>query len=287
MVKCLGEKIALEKYMSEFLYKLTCAMAVEMEEPKPFGTLHLIFLLISVPLIIFAAWKLRKLSDKGADRLLFFVGLFLAVTEIFKQIYYYYQMADGSYYWTKFPFQLCSVPMYLCLMMPLLKKGKIKDGICDFMMSYNMLGGLMTILYPATIFTSKILFNMHSLIWHALLVFVGLFLTFSRRGGGGIKKYVGATFTFLGLCALAFTMNLTLGQIAEARDQSFNMFYIGPGISDIVVFSDIGEKFGWWVGTLAYIPAVCLGSFLIYLLFDFIGRKTNEASQRKIAQATE
>ena len=65
MVECHGEKIALEKYMSEFLYKLTCAMAVEMEEPTPFGALHLIFLLISVPLIIFAAWKLRKISDKG------------------------------------------------------------------------------------------------------------------------------------------------------------------------------------------------------------------------------
>ena len=87
-----------------------------METPKPYGTFHLLFTFIGIPLVIFIAFLLRKLNDKQNRILLFCVGIFLLLTEVYKQLFYYFVIHGGTYYplWI-LPFQLCSVPMYLCI----------------------------------------------------------------------------------------------------------------------------------------------------------------------------
>jgi hypothetical protein len=50
------------------------------------------------------------------------------------------------------------------------------------------------------------------------------------------------------------------------------MFFVGPSNSSLAVFSWISETFGWYVSTLLYIPSVCLGAYLFFLLFKYITR---------------
>ncbi len=66
-----------------------------------------------------------------------------------------------------------------------------------------------------------------------LLVFVGLFLCVSKRGGNQKSDYASATWIFTLLCGVAFALNCIV-QFGIGRDM--NMFFVGPGNSPIIVF---------------------------------------------------
>ena len=107
-----------------------------MEPPPAYGAFHILFTLIGFAVCGLLAWKLRNVSDKIANRILFLCGLVLSLSEVFKQFFCYYVIADGTYHWGEFPFQLCSIPMYLCLVTPWLKPGKPRRALYSFMVLY-------------------------------------------------------------------------------------------------------------------------------------------------------
>lgn len=261
-------------HLYEFLDQLLTATAWKMNDPPSYGVFHLTFLTVGLILSVFAAWRLRKLGDKGNRILLLSVGIFLMVAEVYKQLFYYFYMEDGSYAWWIFPFQLCSVPMYMCVIAPLLKPGRVQKSMYNFMMIYNLLGGFISFLEPSGLLHGYLTLTLHSCTWHMLLVFVGLYLCFSGRAGFEMKDYRSATGTFLLLCVVAFCINLIFWDVSGG---TINMFFIGPKNSPLIVFSDIAEAFGWYVGTALYIPSVCLGAFLIFLPMHHFGLKRQKA----------
>ena len=147
-----------------------------MEKPKAYGLFHLCFMLIGFFLCGFLAWKLRNLGEKGTRRVLLTVGVFLAVSEIYKQLFYTYVIGGGHYQWWIFPFQLCSIPMYFCLILPFIKQGKISRAMYTFLMTYNFLGGMISFFEPSGLFHEYWTLTLHALIWHMMLVFLGLLL---------------------------------------------------------------------------------------------------------------
>ena len=256
--------------MDAILNDFMQATAWTMEKPAAYGPFHLGFALIGFALSIFIAWKLRNVGEKGNRIVLTCCGGFLLLTEIYKQLFYYYFIGGGSYQWWIFPFQMCSVPMYLCLIAPWLKKGKVQQGMYNFMMTFNLLGGLMAFIEPSGIVHEYWTLTLHAFIWHMMLVFVGLYLGFSNRGGKTMKDYRLAIVTFVILCVIAFGFNLALSQVSGG---SVNNFYIGPAISPLAVFKDIATNYGWYVCTLLYIPSVSLGAFLLFLPFHLHYKK--------------
>ena len=240
-------------------------------EPFPaYGAFHILYTLIGFALCALAAWKLRRISDKAAGWMLFGLGLLLAVSEVLKQLFYFFVMRDNSYSWGDFPFQLCSIPMYMCLIVPWLKPGKLQRGMFSFMVLYNLLGGAISFTEPSGLLLDHWFLTIHALIWHMLLVFIGLFVCFSKRGGNRRSDYVGATWTFIALCGIAFSLNcfvqLVLGE-------SMNMFFVGPGNSPIIVFAQFSEWFGWYINTPIYIFAVCLGAYMVFCLIYYLENK--------------
>lgn len=233
-------------------------------EPFPsYGAFHILYTLIGFALCGFLAWKLRKVSDKTANRLLFIIGLVLAVGEILKQLFCTFLPQDNHYSWGDFPFQLCSIPIYLCLIAPCLKPGKLQRGMYSFLVLYNLLGGAIAFTEPSGLLLDRWFLTAHALLWHMTLVFIGLFLCFSKRGGNQRSDYVGATWTFIVLCGIAFGLNCFV-QFGLGKDM--NMFFVGPGESPIIVFKQFSQWFGWYINTPIYIFAVCLGAYLIFLL---------------------
>lgn len=253
-----------------WLEKLIEATAWQMEKPKAYGTFHLLFMLIGFTICAIVAWKLRRVGEKGNRIILLSVGIFLLISELYKQLLYYYYLSDHTYAWWIFPFQLCSVPMYLCIIAPLLKPCKAQKAMYSFMMIYNLLGGAIAFTEPSGLLHSYWTLTLHSLIWHMLIVFVGLYLAFSGRGGHETADYWSATKTFLLLCLIAFCLNLIFRDISNGR---MNMFFVGPSNSSIIVFKQISESFGWYWSTALYIPAVCLGAYLCFLPTHLIGQK--------------
>ena len=92
--------------------KLLEITAIKMIPPKPYGMFHITFFVLSIVLSCILANKLKDVSDRKNKKILFFTGLFLLVIEVYKELFYYFVVNNGSYDFSIFPFQLCDVPMY-------------------------------------------------------------------------------------------------------------------------------------------------------------------------------
>lgn len=257
----------------ELMDRFMVATSWEMTSPRPYGAFHLIFTFVGLALSIFLAYKLRGLGDRGHRTVLFCTGMLLILTELYKQGFYYCYLESHKYNFGIFPFHLCSVPMYLCIIAAFIKPGKLRDGICGFMSTYNLLGGIMAFIEPSGINHSYVTLTLHAYVWHMSLVFIGIYLIASGHFAKTKKDYMGATVTFVVLCAVAFIINVSLWKVS---DGGINMFFVGPRNSSLVVFKWISEKFGWYVSTLLYIPTVAAGAYLIYLPAHMWGKRKRE-----------
>ena len=70
--------------MAEAFFQAT---AWTMDTPKPYGAFHLVLTVLGVSLSIFLARKFSFPERKaGPDTILFLCGLFLGLTELYKQL---------------------------------------------------------------------------------------------------------------------------------------------------------------------------------------------------------
>ena len=238
-------------------------MAWPMQKPPSYGAFHLLFTFIGFTVCGLTAWKLRHASDKTAGRVLFGCGLFLSLSEVLKQFFYYFAMEDNCYSWGDFPFQLCSVPMDMCLIVPWLKAGKVRRGMYSFMVLYNLLGGAISFAEPSGLLHSYWFLTIHACLWHMMLVFVGLFVCFSKRGGCLREDYKNATGAFIAMCGIAFGLNCF---VQYGLGEQMNMFFVGPGNSPLAVFKQFSEWFGWYVNTPIYMFALALGAYIVFCI---------------------
>jgi uncharacterized membrane protein YwaF len=250
--------------------KLMAATAWEMTPPPAYGAFHLSFTFVGVALSFLLAYKLRNLGERGHKAVLFCSSMFLIITEIYKQCFYYFYRENHEYNYGIFPFQLCSVPMYLCIIAVFLKPGPVQNGIYGFMTTYNLLGGLMAFIEPSGISHAYWTLTLHAYLWHMTLIFIGVYLIMSGRCAKTKKDFLYAALTFVVLCAVAFCINLIFW---DASGGDINMFFVGPRVSSLAVFKDIAKNFGWYVSTALYIPVVTLGAFLIFLPAHIYAKK--------------
>lgn len=261
-----------------FLKLFIESTAWTMEKPKAYGAFHLIFTFVGLAVCILLAYVLRKTGKRGNRIVLTSVGVFLLLTEIYKQLFYYYHIGEGSYQWWIFPFQLCSVPMYLCLIAPWLKEGKVQAAMYHFMTTFNLLGGIMAFAEPSGIIHGYWTLTLHAFVWHMMLIFVGLYLIASGRGAKTVKDYLSSVVLFLVLAVIAFAINLLFWDVSGG---TIKMFYVGPAISPLAVFKDIATNCGWYVNTPIYLVAVSLGAFLIFLPVYLRERRKEKALSKK------
>ncbi|MBQ9748892.1 MAG: YwaF family protein [Clostridia bacterium] len=247
--------------MGDWIEAMMAATAWGMEKPEAYGPFHLIATGIGLALSIFLAYRLRGISERGNRILLFSVGMFLLLTEAYKQLFHTFYLSEHTYNYSIFPFQLCSVPMYLCIITAFLKDGRLRQGMFHFMTTYNLLGGLISFAEPSGLSHAYVTLTLHAFVWHMTLVFVGLYLIASGRYAKTWADYRSATVTFLVLAVIAFGINLIFWEPSGGK---INMFFVGPRNSSLAVFKDIAKAYGWYVSTALYLPAVCLGALLVF-----------------------
>ncbi len=272
-------------WLEEFI--VSTHKAVE-NRPEPYGVFHLTFVAVSLLLIVFACYLMRKSSDRTFRAVMFTVGSALLLSEVYKQLYYYYAAGGAGYDWYIFPFQLCSVPMYLSIVVGCMKKNKVRDTLCEYLASLGLLGGIMAYVEPSGILNGHYFTLIHSCLWHAFLIFIALYIIFTNNACRRLENYGRAILVLLGVIATATVLNITF------RDKpNFNMCYISPFYNTpLAVFSSFDEIFKGMLGELPgrivsiaiYVVALIVGGLLVYTVSYFIKRKLTvkkETNQRR------
>ena len=134
----------------------------EMVEPVAFGWFHILCLTLTT-IVIFILFKRRKYhSEKQLKIVLSIYGIIALVLEILKQLIWSFNydsvtnVITWDYEWYSFPFQLCTTPIFVCLIALFLKKGRFRDSLLSYMAYVTILGSISTVLIPDSGFVNAI-----------------------------------------------------------------------------------------------------------------------------------
>ncbi|MEG1752170.1 MAG: YwaF family protein [Clostridia bacterium] len=259
-----------------WLENLLVKLNAQMPLVTPYGWFHLLCLGIIIIGCVLLGVFAKKLSDKQNKILLITFGLILIIFEIYKQLLYSYFPSSGewSYNWYFFPFQFCSVPMYLMLISGIVPKGKFQNMLNAFLATYGLLAGLLVMLSPGDVFGTTIGMNIQTVVWHGSMVMVGVYLLASGRIELKHKTIFKALYVFL-VC-------IVIAQIFNLVDKNLNMFLISPyNGCNLPVLSTIFKNCPYLIFLLIYILAFSLGAYIVLLFAMMIKLIKNKTMQRK------
>ena len=153
----------------------------------------------------------------------FYCGLLMLFSEVWKQWCLTYILNNGHYNWWYFPFQLCSIPMYICLILPWIRSPQIYDAFLTFLMDFGMLGGIFAFCDTSGMYYHYPPLTIHSFAWHILLIILGLYAGFTIGKNISIRNYLKSAGIYLICCVIATIWNLLFHPYGN-----INMFYISP-----------------------------------------------------------
>lgn len=246
-----------------------------MTPPSLYGPFHLLFFLFGSVLAVLIAYVLAKRLrihaasyDTHFNQVLFITGLLLIIGELYKQSMYYFVIHPHTYDWWLFPFQLCSLPMYLCPLLFLIHTPEKHRLFCTFLLDFNMMGAVATFIDPSGIFHKYWTLTLHGILWHLILIFIGFFILFSNKADLSFRGFMDTLPIFACFCLIAEFLNMLLHNY-----DNINLFYISPwSPSTQLIFRDIDKIFGRPAGIGIYILAMTAGAALIHRLAGLLSR---------------
>lgn len=205
-------------------------------------------------------------SRAYSERFLFYSGLLLALSEIWKQLTLTFTLGSGHYNWWYFPFQLCSVPMYLLLLLPLFHVSHFKRVFYTFIMDFSLLSGIGAFLDTSGMHYPLFSLTCHSYLWHIILIIIGTFCGLSGSADYTWRGFRASAFLFAGFCSVATIINLIVGQ-----NHDINMFYISPYYPMTqAIIKDLTASFPRPFCIFCYLGVILLCALLLHFLWQRI-----------------
>ncbi len=176
-----------------------------------------------------------------------------------------------SFQWYIFPFQLCTMPLYIALICLFLKKCKLRDYLLSFVSLYTWIASLMVILMPDSCFTNQVIININTMYIHCFAFVFASFIIINEEVRFNFKTVIHSFFVFLVFVFIALMLNIIVYKSGVLNGQVFNMFYISPYFPcSLPVFSQIYEAVPYPVFLIIYILSLFIGLIIIYYLIKLI-----------------
>ncbi len=233
-------------------------LAIPMKQLKPYTLQHLEIAIVVVVLALAFAFLFAKTNVSRSGVITVF-GVFLLLMEIVKQCLLTY--VRGSYSWSDFPWQLCSIPMYVCLIYPHLKKGR--ETAEHFLMVFGFLGGVMSLIFPQSSFYSYLLLTIQSLAWHGILLMLSGYLMMSTSKSRSVGAFRPVAIWYLVTAAVAVLINFFTAGISKGES---NMFFLGPNNPATYILNAIYASYGWIVETVAMVLVTLAAAFIVFFV---------------------
>lgn len=251
----------------------------QIEEPLPYGLFHFLSFLIMIFMMIFIIIQIRKNKDKTMKIVLLLFSIIFIVLEILKQGLYTY-VGEG-YRWYAFPFQFCSMPIYITPLTLIFKNQKIKSALYSFLGFFGLLGGLSVMLYPADVFTKELFISIQTMVHHGLMVILGVSLIVANYVKLNINSFFSSFFVFGITVLIALGLNITFNFVL-AEGTTFNMFFISPyGENHLPVYNLIQAKAPYIVFLISYVFGFGLGAFIVMHTAKFIKLFSSNLKRKK------
>lgn len=246
-------------------------LAWMMDAPPLFGELHLFLAVLYISFSVLLAHFAVRLSFNERIRLFSFTGWVLLASEVFKQVFVYQVVCGGVCNLWYLPFQLCSVPMYLCILLPFLNEKNQKTAL-TFMLGYTFVSAVATFIYPEDILRPYIILTIHGFDWHAVLLFISLTIGLSGMADLSFRGFIRSTYLFLGLCVIAIMINIITEYACVSLGSGHgyaNMFYLSPyHPSGQPIVGNVEDTLGRIPAMILYIMAVIAAAGLTDYVFS-------------------
>ncbi len=236
--------------------------------PVRFGTFHLASLAVIFCLAALMVVFRRRLprGERHLRRALVIFGVGLLLLEIGKQLTYSYTPSVGwDYNWNRFPFQFCSVPIYVAIVGMCLPRCRARQAILAFLATYSPVAGCSVLFYPAPdVFHEIVFLNVHTMLWHGGMLLFGLYLWLTEAVLPTKQTALSAALVYLPMPVVALVLNEVEHLTHFAGDYAFNLFYISRhGYCMIPVLSWVQEHALYPVFFLSYVALLGMGGVLV------------------------
>ena len=237
--------------------------------PGMFSWFHLLSLALMV-LMTVAVCKIwgTKHDPKVERRVIGVFAALLVLCEVFKQLFWF--AFYGYYRWEIFPFQFCSVPIYISVFAALVPSDKVREVCYRFLAFFGIIGGIAVMAVPtAVLYTYFVSISIHSMVWHAILITMGAFLIVSRGYGRNFKELLAPFIMYLGCIVTAIIGNilvykLHLGTDACQPGDNLSMFYISPYYPTQLPVLGIVQEFSYPLFVVCYIAFFSALTLLVW-----------------------
>ncbi len=260
--------LAAEKNVNTF-EKIVAFLGKTAERPKPYGTFHVVSLIIILAACAVVILLRARITDKVIAYAMLISGIIMFVFEVYKQVVMSYNPVNDTwkYPWYIFPFQFCSTPIYLtfiAFVMYKIRKREAFKTLSAFLGTYSLIGAF-TVLFVGTqsVLSNEIGINIQSMLHHGIMFVLAVMILSSGTVSFNVKTGVNTFKIFTILVVIAIFLNKIYGNGKE-----FDMFYLAPDSTFVYpVFNKFfGGKLPHIVYTIGYIVLFgSASSFIVYV----------------------
>ena len=235
--------------------------------PGMFSWFHILWLVIMVTAAVVLSLTVAKKHNPEHDKkVILIAAILLVICEVFKQLFWF--EFYGYYRFEIFPYQFCTVPIYVAIVASIVRNETVKEYCYKFLAFYGIIGGLAVMLIPtAVLYTYFVPMSIHSMLWHSILVVMGVYLIVSRGYGKSLKELIVPSIMLCGFVIIAIIGNilvyqLHLGTEACQPGDNLSMFYISPYYPTQLPLLGAVQEFSYPLFVLCY--------FILFNTFSLI-----------------